>query len=384
MAVIVEETSFSVTVDGKDVSPKFASRLISLTTTDNSGETADTCRFCLDDKGGTIVMPKKGAPIKIALGPKNGSPQQVFDGLVDDVQSEGTRGAGMVVWIDGKSIDTEALSKVKRRKHWDDKTVGEAMKEAAKDAGIELTVAERIDKLERVYISQDNESSLHFIQRLARECGGTFKVIGGKKGVVLDRNEGKTAGGGSGGGEGGGGGSEITVEIGKDVISWQLSPLMTRPQFDHITARWYDPKDAKYKEKKVEVKKSESSNGGGGGGGGEDDVDDNVRNDRADEEEAKQAADAGAKESERQRGAGHVIIDGNAAPRAEGKLTVKGARPGIDGTYVIDYVMHELSRGAGWTTTISVAKPDTGKGDERKETTDAQTPVNPPSSGLPE
>jgi uncharacterized protein len=114
---IVEETQFFVTVDGKDVSNRFASRLISLTTTDNSGETADTCRFCLDDKGGTIVMPKKGASIKIMLGPLKGSPEQVFDGLVDDVQSEGARGGGMVLWIDGKSIDTEALAKVKRRKH---------------------------------------------------------------------------------------------------------------------------------------------------------------------------------------------------------------------------------------------------------------------------
>jgi uncharacterized protein len=386
---VVEETQFFVTVDGKDVSNRFASRLISLTITDNSGETADTCRFCLDDKGSTIVMPKKGAPIKIMLGSLKGSPERVFDGLVDDVQSEGTRGGGMVLWIDGKSIDTEALAKVKRRKHWDNKTVGEAMKEAAKDAKMELTVADRIDKLKRTYIAQDNESSLHFIQRLARETGGTFKVIGGSKGVVLDRNEGKTAGGGSG--------AEITVTIGQDVISWQVSPLITRPKFDNVTARWYDKKEAKYKEQKVEVPDKAGTDsgegaghgaGGGGGGGGTTelpDVDDNVRNTRVDEEEADQVANAGAKESSRSKGAGHVIIDGNAKPKAEGKLTIKGARPGIDGTYVIDYVMHELSKGDGWTTTISVAKPDTGGGDDRRETTEApSTPPSGETSQLPE
>ena len=35
--------------------------------------------------------------------------------------------------------------------------------------------------------------------------------------------------------------------------------------------------------------------------------------------------------------------------------------------------MHELTRGDGWTTTISVAKPD-ASADERKETTDTSQP----------
>jgi uncharacterized protein len=334
---IVEETQFFVTVGGQDVSNRWASRLISLSTMDNSGETADTCRFCLDDTGGVVVMPQKGAPIKIALGPMNGSANQVFDGLVDDVQSEGTRGGGMVIWVDGKSIDSAGDSKIKRRRHWDDTTVGQAMRDAAKDAKITLTVAERIDKLARTYISQDNESSLHFIQRLARECGGTFKVIGGNKGVVLDRNEGKTAGGD--GGDSGSQGSETTVTVGENVIPWQISPLLTRPRFDHITARWYDKKNAKYQEQKVEVPDNSGSSGGNGGGGsgggGESagggsggggtgdlpDVDDNVRNTRVDKDEADQAAESGAKESDRQKGAGSIIIDATPrlAPRARSR-----------------------------------------------------------------
>jgi hypothetical protein len=47
--------------------------------------------------------------------------------------------------------------------------------------------------------------------------------------------------------------------------------------------------------------------------------------------------------------------------------------------------MHELTRDDGWTTTISIAKPDTGKGDDRQETADA--PTGPPggeTANLPE
>ena len=130
MVAIVEETQFSVTVDGKDVSTRFASRLISLTTTDKlqRDRRLPATSVVVLTAVGTVVMPQKGAPIKIALGPIHGSPQQIFDGLVDDVRIEGTRGMRHGDRkIDGKSIDT-GLRQVKRRKHCDNKTVGEAMK----------------------------------------------------------------------------------------------------------------------------------------------------------------------------------------------------------------------------------------------------------------
>jgi phage protein D len=370
---LVEETQFFVYVNGKDVSNRWASRLIQLNVTDQSGETADSCRVCLDDKGGTIVMPKHGAPIKIALGPKSGKAEVVFDGLVDDVQSEGSRRGGTVLWIDGKSIDTAGEAKVKKSKWWDNKTIGEAMKDAAEEAGIQLTVAPRIDQLKRLYIAQDHESALHFIQRLAREVGGTFKVIGGKKAVVLDRNQGQTAGGGNS--------SSVTCTSGDDgnIITWQISPLITRPRYKDITARWYDKEAAKYREQRAKVPQEQeqggTETGGGGttGGGGdlgelEDLPDDGVRFTKDDEDVADQAAEGGAKESDRQKGIGNVMIDGNAAPKAEGKCIIKGTRPGIDGTYVIDSVLHELNKHDGWTTTISLVRPQpTGGGDNREE-----------------
>jgi len=55
-------------------------------------------------------------------------------------------------------------------------------------------------------------------------------------------------------------------------------------------------------------------------------------------------------------------------------VTIKGVRPGIDGTWLIDYVTHELSKGDGWQTTISVAKPE-ASGDDRQEKTSSETPA---------
>lgn len=350
----VEETQFFVYVAGTDVSTRWASRLDWLECSDYAGEVADTCSIGLDDKEGQLVLPAKGATIQIALGPKDGGAEIVFDGIVDDVRSEGARGEGMMLIVDGKTADTRGKQKTKRNKAHDDKTIGDVMKDAAQWAGVDLSVASRIAGLKRKYIAQDYESFLHFVQRLAREVGGTFKMIGGVRGVVLDRNSGKTVGGGSI--------ADVVALRDKanpknsNLISWKISPLLTRPRFTEIRARYYDRDKAKYIEKKIEVEgaasdpQAKADNLSTYTGAGDEDTD--------------QVATGSAMESTREKGAGEVRIDGNAAARAEGTLKVIGARPGVDGDYIMDLVTHDLDAAKGWVTTIKVRRPD-AKDDSR-------------------
>jgi uncharacterized protein len=352
---IIEETQFFVSVAGTDVSTRWASRLIKIWTIDNSGEVADTCGITLDDSGGQIALPDKGAAIVIALGPKDGATEVVFDGIVDDVKSDNARGSGMTVEIQGKTADTRGKQKSKRNKHWDDTTVGKAMKDAGQFASVQLSVCPRIDQLKRKYIAQDGESFLHFVQRLARECGGTFKMIGGVRGVVLDRNSGQTVGGGSIG----------TVVARRDpdnsasnnIITWSISPLLTRPRYRKIKSRYYDKKAAKWVEKEVEVKGSENDE--------QAQADDLSAYSGNDDDDTEQSATGSALESERNKGVGEIKIDGNAAARAEGTLTVVGTRPGVDGDYVMNTVSHDFDRESGWITTIELRRPDTKGGDKR-------------------
>lgn len=344
MAVFVEATEFFVSVDGTDCSTRFASRLISLDAVDNSGETADTCRIVLDDTGGIIAMPEEGAHVMVSL---NGG--QVFDGIVDDVKSILDRGGGRRLEIEAKSADMKGKQKSPKRKHWDDKTIGDAMKDAAKEAGVDLTVCGRIAGIKRKYVAQDHESFLHFVTRLSAETGGTFKMIGGTRGVVLDRNQGETAG------SGGSIGSVMAV-VGDNLITANISPILTRPRFKEVRARWYDEKKAQWKEEKIQVEGIESSDGEA-----------LVRHSKKDADESKESGKSGGKESNRDKGAGTVIIDGTPAARAEGQCTVVGVRPGVDGTYTIDKAEHKLDRSNGYETTMTLKKPEDAKDSRGKD-----------------
>ena len=350
----VEETQFFCYVAGTDVSVRWASRLDWLECSDYAGEVADTCSIGLDDSGGQLVLPAKGAPIQIALGPKNGTAQIVFDGIVDDVRSECGHGEGMMLIVDGKTADTKGKQKTRRNAHHDDKTIGYAMQDAAQWAGVDLSVAPRIAQLKRKYIAQDYESFLHFIQRLAHEVGGTFKMIGGTRGVVLDRNSGKTVGG-----------SSIADVIAirdpanpanSNLIAWKISPLLTRPRFTEIRTRYYDRDKAKYVEKKVEVEGAKNDP--------QAQANDLSTYSGAGDDDSEQMSTGSAMESQREKGAGEVKIDGNAAARAEGTLTLIGARPGVDGNYIMDLVTQDFDASKGWVTTIKVRRPD-AKDDSR-------------------
>jgi phage protein D len=74
----------------------------------------------------------------------------------------------------------------------------------------------------------------------------------------------------------------------------------------------------------------------------------------------------GKEASDRNKGEGSVVIDGDSGATPEGLCIVVGARPGIDGAYRIDTVDHELSRDSGFTTTLSLKQPQGSAGTDTR------------------
>jgi phage protein D len=334
-----------INIGGQNVSSNVLPRLTQLTVVDKAGETADTARLEIDDKDGLIKLPEEGLPITILLGDQN-SVSLVFEGVLDEVTSTGSN-SGRMIDVSAKSFDTKGKAKEPQQKHWDDKDASTVMKEAGQKAGFEVEVDQELGASKRTYWAMQNESFVHFGERMAREMGGTFKIVG-KKAVLAKRGGGTSAGGAAL--------ASVACVYGQNLLSWSLSPTRGRPRFKKARERRYDKKAAKWIVEDVEIQDDAAEAEFMG------------RYPVDTEEEGKKAAGSRKTESEHGKGGGTIVIDGTTTPQPEGMATISGARPGIDGTYRIETVTHQFSDGGGWTTSLEVNHPQGGAGTDSRET----------------
>lgn len=338
---------YQVTVAGQNISSRLAPLLTSLRIHDAEGVQSDTCEIQIDDRDGTVILPKTGDLMMAALGWEGGGTTDVFRGKVDQVQSSGSRGGGRELRISAKGLDTKGKGKEPQQKSIDNANVKEALEKAGKHAGItSIKVDPEFEKIQREWWGLNDESFIHFGQRVARELGGVFKIQDDR--AILARK-----GGGSVTGQEM---PTVTGRWGDNLISWDITPNTSRPRHKRARARWYDRKEGKWKEKEVEIDDPEAEATYGD------------RYSRADEDEAKGSADNGKADAEREKGGGSAEIDGNASARPGGTFILSGARPGVDGKYRIESVEHDYSR-SGWTTRLELKQPQDEAGkDARKPT----------------
>jgi phage protein D len=332
---------FSVSVGGADVTGNLSAYVTEITVNDASGQTADTASITLADDGGRILMPSKGDQIAISLGWEGEGVRLVFEGKIEEVTSTGARGGGRMLSITAKSADTESKVKEHREKHYDDKTLGDVMKDAGQHAGVAMSVHPSLASIKRDYWGMAGQSFIAFGDKIAREVGGTFKIRG-KRGTLVPRGEGIGANGSAL--------PTITGRWGGNLISWSIAPARGRPRFRKFVTRYYDRKEAKWKREEVDAAEQVEPQS-------------TDRYSEADAGTAKNRAKASKKGGEREKGGGSASIDGDPSAQAEAMFVLIGARPGVDGSYRIDSVEHKYVRGGGYTTSLQLKQPsgDSGK-----------------------
>lgn len=344
---------FSVTVGGNDITGVLNPFLISLSVTDKAGSSSDTAEIELDDRLNQIMFPQVGAKIEIALGWAPAPPTTIFRGTVDDVNWSLSRGGGQTITVSAKGVDTTDKGKAKQpqQKHFDNKKLPDLLKEAGKDAGItDVKVHPDLQSVTIPYEAMSDESFIAFGERVARSVGATFKVSQDRA-VVVPRNSGQSATG-----------KELPTIVaakGVNLHTAKISPVLGRSRYKKTKVRYYDQKEAKYKEIEVET----AIEGGT--------TTHTQKSTEADEDGAKRKAKSDAKDSEREAGSGSVTIEGNIEAQPEGTCQIAGTRPGVDGTYKIEEVKHSYKRGGGFTTDLTLKKPDekTGKDGRAKAKT---------------
>ena len=335
---------YVVNIAGQNISARLRPLLISLDITDQEGTHSDTCSIKLDDTNGQLRLPRDGDLITILLGWEGGPVTLAFTGTVDEVRSNGSRSGGRELSISGKGVDTKGKAKEGQQMSMDDATVSDALNKAGKVAGISVKVDPSLANIKRDWWGLNDESFLHFGERVARELGGIFKVQGNQA-ILAKKGGGAVSGGAMG---------SVAAIWGVNLIDWDIAPMLGRPRHKEVVSRYYDRAKAKWATEKESVKDQ----------GAQATMTD--RYSRADKEDAKGAAGNGARDSEREKGGGSATIDGTVAAKPGGTCLIGGARPGVDGAYRIESVAHSLNRGGGWTTKLELKEPQGSAGTDSR------------------
>ena len=294
----------------------------------------------LADKDGLVLLPQERATVSVEI---NGN--WAFEGFVSDANSTGSKGSGREIKITASSIDHGSKAKQPSLRHKDKASLKDVASEWGQKAGIQMQVLGSLASIERDYWIQQNESYVSWGQRIAREVGGTLKIIG-SRGFLTPRNEGISSSGRPL--------TPIIARWGDNLLEWDISPIISRPKFNKVALSYFD----RAKGERVEVEVDT----------GIADVDSKLRAlvTVANEEQAKKKGEAHGKESDREKGGGNVGIVGDAVAEPEAVCTVVGARSGIDGSYQIDTVSHSISKGSGFTTSLGLKQPKGGAGVDRR------------------
>lgn len=181
---------FRVEVDGVDISPMMASRLMSLSIKDNRGLVVDSIDIELDDSDGLLNIPPKGAIIQVWLGWSNTG---LFDKGKYKVDSTSHRGAPDVLSISAMANDVSEGLKQKRERSWSNKTVQEIFNKVGAEYELKVIVHEKFASKKVKYIAQ-NESDANLITRIADENDAIATVKNGHL-ILLPRGASQTVSG---------------------------------------------------------------------------------------------------------------------------------------------------------------------------------------------
>ncbi|VEB25889.1 Phage protein D [Actinobacillus lignieresii] len=175
----------------KDISALITNRFISLTLTDSSGFEADQLDLLLDDSDGLLALPSRGAILALGLGWKNQALTFKGEYTVDEVEHSGTPDK---ITIRARSADLRGSLMNRYERSFHQKTIGEIVQQIALENKLTAKVGKQFEQQIINHVDQTNESSISFLQRLAKEYDAIATVKNGTL-LFIASGKGKTASG---------------------------------------------------------------------------------------------------------------------------------------------------------------------------------------------
>jgi len=306
---------FRILADSVDVTAAIARRLMSLSISDAAGVESDTMEIALDDRDGSIELPRTGAELDASIGYKHSGLVAAGVFTVDEI---GLSGPPMGMTIRARAADLRQSLKRPRTRPWDNATIGAIVATIAGEHGYSPRCAAGLAGETISHIDQADESDLHFLTRLAAARGAVAKPAG-KCLVFAPAGEAKSATGKD---------LPAVILAAGQMSRWDIT-LAERGKYPAVTARYYDPVAAQ----EVPITS----------GSGEPVY--TIGRRYPDQAAAATAAKARMEAFSRGTATLRLTCPGDTRLMAEGRLTVSGIRAGVDGAWSITRVVHRIDRG---------------------------------------
>jgi phage protein D len=247
---------------------------------------------------------------------------------VDEVEVSGWP---QTMVVKARAADMGQEFKQGRTQDYHNKTVSQIVGEIAQRQGLAPLVKGPVASFMYKYLSQTQESDLHFLTRLAAKHDAVGKPAMGK---LLFVKKGLGLGG------------SASARFPDNVKAYSAT-FKDRPVHGETDGGWWDGTMGERKEEK----------GTGGGGGGVIHkllpmFPDGIK-------EAQEAAQSRSDKLAREEGELEIVIIGDPSVMAETMLTVSGVRSGVDGTWRIKQVTHTIDNN-GFETVIQAELPGGG------------------------
>ncbi|UXM94331.1 contractile injection system protein, VgrG/Pvc8 family [Bartonella sp. HY329] len=316
-----------IKVNGKTIADGFNGRLISVQISDKRGITSDTITLELRDGDPFLAIPEKSDIIEAWLGYLETGVAYFGKYTIDDPE---IKMKPYTLSINGKGADMRDGLKAQKGRHFDNKSIHEIVSEIAGEHGLSPMVDPEVGSYVYKWVGQQDESDIHFIERLAKRHGAIFTVKDGK--MIFAKK-----------------GSEKSAS-GKKLMAFTATPQNTiegsaRVVFSH-RSKFKSVKAHKQNRETAERDLfSEESDVDGT-------ADYEIAEPFGDEEEAKIAAKAKGEELKSKTITTSCQIVGDPRVRAGSPFTYQDMRPQIDGiAFNIETATHAISK-SGYTTSI--------------------------------
>ena len=185
--------AYVLTIGGRDITPRMAGLLMSLTLTETRGDEADQLDIKLDDSSGRVAIPPRGERIALRLGWQGRPLIDKGEFIVDEAEHSG---APDVLTIRARAADLRRDMRTRREASYHQQTLGDVVTAIANRHGLRPHIAPELARISVPHVDQTHESDLNFLTRLGRRHDATATI---KKGALIFQriNSRTTASGGA-------------------------------------------------------------------------------------------------------------------------------------------------------------------------------------------